>query len=114
MGAPLGARATARQHGASATWFDHVVPGVPSGSIIDHDDHNTGDLVDTPAVTRRCDLTDAQRAAQEPLLPVGMKPVRSPPWSRRQLIDGIRRRVRGTPWGDIPAVYESWQATTVP
>jgi transposase len=63
------------------------------------------------AVTGRLDLTDAQWAMLEPLLPVGKKPGRPPIWTRRQLIDGIRWRVRaGTPWRDVPAVYGSWQA----
>ncbi|MCI4040133.1 transposase [Streptomyces sp. TRM75563] len=30
-------------------------------------------------------------------------------WTRRQLIDGIRRRTRaGTPWRDIPERYGQW------
>jgi transposase len=63
------------------------------------------------AVTGRFDLTDAQWAVLEPLLPIGKKPGRPPKWSRRQLIDGIRWRIRaGTPWRDVPAVYGSWQA----
>ena len=67
--------------------------------------------MDTLAVTRRFDLTDAQWAVLEPLLPVGKKPGRPPKWTRRQLIDGIRWRVRaGTPWRDVPPVYGSWQA----
>ncbi len=35
---------------------------------------NTGDLVDTLAVTRRHDLTDAQWAVVEALLPVPARP----------------------------------------
>lgn len=63
------------------------------------------------AVAGRADLTDAQWAVLEPLLPIGKKPGRPPTWTRRQLIDGIRWRVRaGTPWRDVPAVYGSWQA----
>ncbi|MGR6924404.1 IS5 family transposase [[Actinomadura] parvosata] len=32
-------------------------------------------------------------------------------WSKRQLIDGIRWRVRvGAPWRDVPECYGSWQA----
>jgi transposase len=55
------------------------------------------------AVTRRFDLTDAQWAVLEPLLPKGKKPGRPPKWSKRQLIDGIRWRVRvGSPWRDVP------------
>ncbi|WP_370311043.1 transposase [Amycolatopsis sp. WAC 01376] len=47
----------------------------------------------------------------EPLLPVPSRPSRPSLWSKRQLIDGIRWRVRaGAPWRDIPAVYGSWSA----
>jgi transposase len=42
----------------------------------------------------RGDLTDEQRDVLEPLLPKGGKPGRPPTWPRRQLIDGIRFRVR--------------------
>lgn len=63
------------------------------------------------AVTGRADLTDAQWAILEPLVPVGKKPGRPPQWTKRQLIDGIRWRVRvGAPWRDVPAAYGSWQA----
>ncbi|MEU9992979.1 transposase [Streptomyces sp. NPDC048045] len=42
----------------------------------------------------------------EPPLPRGMKSGRPPRWSRRQLVDGIRRRTRaGTPWRDAPERY---------
>src|SRR5436190_7582990 len=62
----------------------------------------TGDLVATIPVTRRFDLTDAQWAVLQPLLPKGKKPGRPPKWSKRQLIDGIRWRVRvGSPWRDV-------------
>ncbi|MTD59094.1 IS5 family transposase [Amycolatopsis sp. RM579] len=62
------------------------------------------------AVAGRADLTDAQWAVLEALLPVGQKPGRPPKWSKRQLIDGIRWRVRvGSPWRDIPPVYGCWQ-----
>jgi transposase len=72
---------------------------------------NTGDLVDTIAVTRRFDLTDAQWGRLEPLLPTPSKPGRPSRWTRRQLIDGIRWRVRvGSPWRDVPDCYGSWQA----
>jgi transposase len=61
-------------------------------------------------VTRRFDLTDAQWAVLEPLLPQGKKPGRPPKWSKRQLIDGIRWRVRvGAPWRDVPDCYGPWQ-----
>lgn len=62
------------------------------------------------AVTGRADLTDALWAVLEPLLPIGKKPGRPPKWSKRQLIDGIRWRVRaGAPWRDVPPRYGPWQ-----
>jgi transposase len=62
------------------------------------------------AVTRRFDLTDAQWAVLEPLLPKGKKPGRPPKWGKRQLIDGIRWRTRvGSPWRDVPACYGHWR-----
>lgn len=58
----------------------------------------------------RGDLTDAQWAALQPLLPAGNKSGRPPRWSRRQLLDGIRWRTRtGAPWRDVPARYGPWQ-----
>ena len=60
----------------------------------------------------RADLTDTQWALLEPLLPkpVGARTGRPPRWSKRQLIDGIRWRVRtGTPWRDVPPGYGPWQ-----
>ncbi|MBT2396376.1 transposase, partial [Streptomyces sp. ISL-100] len=42
----------------------------------------------------RGDLTDKQWAVLELLLPNGKKSGRPPIWTRRQLIDGIRFRVR--------------------
>jgi transposase len=63
------------------------------------------------AVTGRHDLSDAQWAVLEPLLPKGKRPGRPPQWSRRQLIDGIRWRTRvGAPWRDVPPRYGSWSA----
>ncbi|WP_425550673.1 transposase [Actinoallomurus liliacearum] len=57
----------------------------------------------TLAVTRRFDLTDVQWARLEPLLPVPARPGRPSKWTKRQLIDGIRWRVRvGAPWRDVP------------
>lgn len=65
----------------------------------------------TLAVTRRFDLTDAQWAVLEPLLPAGKRLGRPSKWTRRQRIDGIRWRVRtGAPWRDVPDCYGSWQA----
>jgi transposase len=66
--------------------------------------------VATLAVTGRADLSDAQWAVLEPLLPPGRKRGRPPKWTKRQLVDGIRWRVRaGAPWRDVPAVYGPWQ-----
>ncbi|MFE0630888.1 IS5 family transposase [Streptomyces sp. NPDC058864] len=57
----------------------------------------------------RGDLTDEQWAALEPLLPVRKKAGRPAIWTRRQLIDGIRFRVRtGVPWRDVPEQYGPW------
>ena len=57
----------------------------------------------------RGDLTDEQWAVLEPLLPKGARAGRPPVWPRRQLIDGIRFRVRtGVPWRDVPAEYGPW------
>ncbi|MEV4894338.1 transposase [Nonomuraea sp. NPDC055795] len=57
------------------------------------------------AVTRRFDLTDAQWARLEPLLPTPKGPGRPSRWTKRQLIDGIRWRVRvGAPRRDVPRV----------
>jgi transposase len=65
--------------------------------------------VATLAVTARADLTDAQWAVLEPLLPAGGQG-RPPKWAKRQLIDGIRWRVRaGAPWRDVPPAYGPWQ-----
>jgi transposase len=65
--------------------------------------------VATIAVTRRFDLTDRQWAVLEPLLPKAYTG-RPPIWTKRQLIDGIRWRVRvGSPWRDVPACYGPWQ-----
>ena len=65
----------------------------------------------TLAVTRRFDLTDEQWARLESLLPVPVRSGRPPLWTKRQLIDGIRWRVRvGAPWRDVPECYGSWRA----
>jgi transposase len=67
--------------------------------------------VATVTVTGRHDLTDAQWAVLQPLLPLGRRPGRPPTWTKRQLVDGIRWRVRvGAPWRDVPARYGSWAA----
>ena len=63
----------------------------------------------TLAVSGRADLTDEQWAVLEPLLPVSGQG-RPPKWEKRQLIDGIRWRVRaGAPWRDVPPAYGPWQ-----
>jgi transposase len=62
------------------------------------------------AAARRHDLTDAQWAVLEPALPAEPRRGRPPRWTKRQIIDGIRWRVRaGTPWRDVPEVYAPWQ-----
>lgn len=67
--------------------------------------------MDTLAVTRRFDLTDAQWELLGPLVPQPARSGRPSLWSRRQLVDGIRWRVRtGSPWRDLPGVYGSWAA----
>jgi transposase len=66
--------------------------------------------VATLAVTRRHDLTDAQWAALAALLPAPPARGRPPKWTRRQLINGIRWRIRiGSPWRDVPSEYAPWQ-----
>ncbi|MET7608128.1 IS5 family transposase [Streptomyces avermitilis] len=58
----------------------------------------------------RHDLTNAQWAKLEPLLPAGKKPGRPPVHTKRQLIDGIRWRTRaGAPWRDVPERYGPWE-----
>jgi Putative transposase of IS4/5 family (DUF4096) len=75
----------------SGTWYN------------DQEAPRTGDLVATLAVTRRHDLTDAQWAALAPLVPAPSTRGRPPKWTRRQLIDGIRWRIRiGSPWRALP------------
>jgi len=64
--------------------------------------------VATLTVTGRADLSDAQWAVLGPLLPAS-KRGRPPKWTKRQLINGIRWRVRaGAPWRDVPAEYGPW------
>jgi transposase len=79
--------------------------------FIDQDDHQPGDLVATIPVTRRFDLTDGQWVVLEGLLPKPRRLGRPAVFSKRQLIDGIRWRIRvGAPWRDVPPVYGTWQA----
>ena len=66
--------------------------------------------MDTLAVTGRADLSEEQWAVLEPFLPRGKRPGRPPKWTKRQLIDGIRWRVRaGAPWRDVPPAYGHWR-----
>jgi Putative transposase of IS4/5 family (DUF4096) len=61
------------------------------------------------AATTRHDLTDAQRAMLAPALPAASVRGRPPRWTNRQIIDGIRWRVRtGAPWRDVPVEYAPW------
>jgi transposase len=79
--------------------------------FIDQEEPESGDLVATIPVTRRFDLTDRQWAVLAPLLPQPKRSGRPSLWSKRQLIDGIRWRIRvGAPWRDMPAHYGSWRA----
>lgn len=65
----------------------------------------------TIPVGARFDLTDAQWAVLEPLLPAGARAGRPPVHPRRRLIDGVRWRVRvGAPWRDVPERYGPWQS----
>ncbi|TYC07981.1 IS5 family transposase, partial [Micromonospora sp. MP36] len=62
------------------------------------------------AAARRHDLTDAQWTGLRSVLPAEPGRGRPPRWTKRQIIDGIRWRVRtGTPWRDVPEVYGPWQ-----
>jgi transposase len=66
--------------------------------------------VPSVAATGRHDLTDRQWATREPVLPVSSGKGRPSKWTKRQIIDGIRWRVRtGTPWRDVPEAYPPWQ-----
>ncbi|MFG2640118.1 transposase [Streptomyces sp. NPDC048370] len=52
----------------------------------------------------RGDLTDEPWAVPESLLLEGAEGGRPPAWPRRQLIDGVRFRVRtDVPWRDVHA-----------
>lgn len=57
----------------------------------------------------RHDLTDAQWKVLEPLLPAPPRLGRPCVWPVRQLVDGVRHRVRvGCPWRDVPERYGPW------
>ncbi|MFK0193151.1 IS5 family transposase [Kitasatospora sp. NPDC090308] len=65
----------------------------------------------------RGDLTAAQWAVLEPLLPQGVKPGRPPLRTKRQLINGTRLRTRirtRIPWGDLSVRYGPWGAVCGP
>ncbi len=67
--------------------------------------------MDTLTVAGRHDLSDTQWTVLEALLPKAKKTGRPSQWTKRQLIDGIRWRIRaGTPWRDVPDCYGSWAA----
>ncbi|MFH9606671.1 transposase [Streptomyces sp. NPDC017448] len=54
-------------------------------------------------------VADEQWAVSEPPLPKGAKAGRPPARPRRQVVDGIRFRVRtGVPWRDVPDEYGPW------
>jgi Putative transposase of IS4/5 family (DUF4096) len=64
---------------------------------------STGNLVETLAVRRPFGLTDAQWVLLEGLLSQPVRWGRPSLWSGRQLVDGIRWRVRtGSPWRELP------------
>jgi transposase len=66
--------------------------------------------VETIPAFARHDLTEAEWAVLEPLLPTGKAPGRPPVHTKRRLIDGIRWRTRaGVPWRDVPPYYGPWQ-----
>ena len=53
----------------------------------------------------------ASGACWSPCCRRGRRPGRPPKWARRQLIDGIRWRIRvGAPWRDVPPCYGPWQS----
>ena len=63
----------------------------------------------TVPASGRHDLGDDEWSLLESLLPAGKKAGRPPKWTKRQLIDGIRWRVRaGAPWRDVPPAYGHW------
>lgn len=63
------------------------------------------------SIGARKDLTDRQWRVLEPLLPRPRRSGRPRKWTRRQLVDGVRWRVRvGAPWRDVPERYGHWQS----
>lgn len=57
----------------------------------------------------RHDLSDAQWAVLEPLLPTQSRRGRPRRYALRGLVDGVRHRIRvGCPWRDVPDRYGPW------
>ena len=57
----------------------------------------------------RHDLSDAQWALLQPLLPAPARWGRPRKWPVRHLVDGVRYRTRaGCPWRDVPDRYGTW------
>ena len=63
----------------------------------------------TVSAAARHDLTDAQWALLEPLLPPPVRLGRPRKYPLRGLVDGVRHRTRaGCPWRDVPDRYGPW------
>ena len=63
----------------------------------------------TVSAAARHDLSDAQWALLEPLLPPTAPCGRPRRWPIRGLVDGVRHRARaGCPWRDVPVRYGPW------
>ncbi|MEV4647382.1 IS5 family transposase [Saccharopolyspora sp. NPDC049357] len=63
------------------------------------------------SVGARKDLTDRQWVAMQRVWPPRPVVGRRPKWTRRQLLNGIRWRVRvGARWRDVPERYGHWQS----
>jgi transposase len=79
--------------------------------INDEEDHHPETSWARLSIGARRDLTDRQWQILQPLLPTGKRLGRRPKWSRRQLLDGVRWRLRvGAPWRDVPERYGHWQS----
>jgi transposase len=58
---------------------------------------------------RRGELSDAQWARLQPLLPPQRRPVGKPAHDHRRILNGILWKLRaGAPWRDLPARYGPW------
>ena len=63
----------------------------------------------TISAVSRHDLSDAQWALLEPLLPTASPRGRPRRYPLRTLVDGVRHRTRvGCPWRDVPERYGPW------